>query len=104
MSQTRHTGASAATSEFMEALEEQASSCRQLAFQRLNINLDVYGVLQHALLPQQMSQPSNLNQLAFGAPLGLPYQFDPSTTFRPDDTLKTGYMPTGGEAQDVDAN
>ncbi|KAK3616466.1 hypothetical protein LTR56_025934 [Elasticomyces elasticus] len=82
-----------------EALEEQASSLRQLASRRSSLDLDVYGVQQHAPLPPQMSQPSNLNQLPFGAPpdpiLGLPYQFDLSTIIRPDGTLRTGYMPTG---------
>ncbi|KAK5697537.1 hypothetical protein LTR97_007675 [Elasticomyces elasticus] len=83
-----------------EALEEEASSLRQLAHRRSSFDSNVYNAQQHILPSQQMSQPSNPDQLAFGASptsmVGSPYQFDPSTIFRPDGTLRTGLTPTGG--------
>ncbi|KAK4888994.1 hypothetical protein LTR27_012170 [Elasticomyces elasticus] len=84
-----------------EALEEKASSLRQLAHRRQTMNASVHDVQQHVALPQQMSQPSNPNQLAFGElptlKSGWAYQFDPLTIFHPDGTLRTGLTSSGGE-------
>ncbi|KAK5745292.1 hypothetical protein LTR17_001453 [Elasticomyces elasticus] len=83
-----------------DTLEEEASSLRKLAHRRQSFDSNVQSVQQHILASQQMSQPSNPDQLAFGASptsmIGSPYQFDPSTIFCPDGTLKTGLTPTGG--------
>ncbi|KAK5676524.1 hypothetical protein LTS10_010825 [Elasticomyces elasticus] len=83
-----------------DALEEEASSLRKLAHRRRSFDSNVQSVQQHILPSQQMSQPSSPDQLAFGASptsmFGSPYQFDPSTIFRPDGTLKTGLTPNGG--------
>ncbi|KAK3616472.1 hypothetical protein LTR56_025940 [Elasticomyces elasticus] len=74
--------------EAAEALEERASSPRQLARRSQAIDSTHYGVQQHVPPPQQMVQPSNPNQLAFGALLTsvaeMPYQFDPTTIFHPE--------------------
>ncbi|KAK4902409.1 hypothetical protein LTR49_027073, partial [Elasticomyces elasticus] len=85
--------------EAAEALEERASWLRQLAHRSQTIDSTHYGVQQHVPPLQQVVQPSNPNQLAFGALLTsvaeMPYQFDPTTIFHPDGTLRTGITPTG---------
>ncbi|KAK6380040.1 hypothetical protein LTR81_027719 [Elasticomyces elasticus] len=92
--------------EAAEAKVEQTTSTRQLALRSPSHGINGHRVQQHASLPQQMSQPSNPNQVAFGTlpalELGMPYQFDLSTILRPDGTLKTDFTPTGGEDQTWD--
>ncbi|KAK4909050.1 hypothetical protein LTR49_022149 [Elasticomyces elasticus] len=89
-----------------EALEERATPLRRLALRSPSHGINDHRVQQHASLPQQMSQPSNPSQVAFGtlpaSESGMQYQFDLSTILRPDGTLKTGFTPTGGEVQTWD--
>ncbi|KAK3639085.1 hypothetical protein LTR56_012634 [Elasticomyces elasticus] len=74
-----------------EALDGKASSLRNPAYRRQNIEASVHDFQQHVPLLQQISPPSNLEQATFGASptsmSGWPYHFDPSTIFRPDGTL-----------------
>ncbi|KAK3616556.1 hypothetical protein LTR56_025886 [Elasticomyces elasticus] len=85
--------------EAAEALEERASWLRQLARRSQTIDSTHYGVQQHVPPPQQMVQPSNPNQLAFGARLTSVaealQQSDATTIFHSDGTLRTGITPTG---------
>ncbi|KAK5733345.1 hypothetical protein LTS12_026967, partial [Elasticomyces elasticus] len=85
--------------EAAEALEERASSLRELARRIQSIDSTHHGVQQHVPPPQQMVQPSSPSRLAFGALLTavaeMSYQFEPTTIFRSDGTLRTGITPTG---------
>lgn len=69
-----------------EALEEQATSLRQLACRQRKQLIQL----------QQIPQPSNPDQTVFGGMAtpssGPPYHFDPSTTF-PNGTLTTSLAP-----------
>ncbi|KAK3622745.1 hypothetical protein LTR22_024679 [Elasticomyces elasticus] len=75
--------------EAAEALEERASSIRQLARRSQTIGSTRDNVQQHVPPPQQMVQPSKPNQLALGALLTsvaeMPHQFDPTTIFHSDE-------------------
>ncbi|KAK4908238.1 hypothetical protein LTR49_022838 [Elasticomyces elasticus] len=77
-----------------EALEEQATWLGQLArIPRVpGLHESQLGMLQL----QEISQPSDPNQVVFGAlPTSsvLPYQFNPTTMSRPDGTFGTGFAP-----------
>ncbi|KAK5674138.1 hypothetical protein LTS10_013123 [Elasticomyces elasticus] len=90
-----------------EALEDEASSLRQIAHHRQSLRTNMQGFEDYGAYgaPSQpmlnFTQPSNHNQVAFGAPPSLssetPYQFDPLTMFRWDGSLKSGYTPPGVE-------